>query len=52
MLAFRRSARSFHGHQLFIGPRKVVQFNWVTGSGHVAWDLLRHRLSAWFKRAA
>ena len=52
MLAFRRSARSFHGHQLFIGPRKVVQFNWVTGSGHVVWDLLRHRLSAWFKRAA
>jgi len=52
MLAFRRSARSFHGHQLFIGPRKVVQFNWVTGGGHVVWDLLRHRLSAWFKRAA
>jgi hypothetical protein len=52
MLAFRRSSHSFHGHQLFIGPRKVVQFNWVTGSGHVAWDLLRHRLSAWFKRAA
>ena len=52
MLAFRRSERSFHGHKLFIGPRKVVQFNWVTGGGHVVWDLLRHHLSAWFKRAA
>jgi len=52
MLAFRRSERSFHGHKLFIGPRKVVQFNWVTGGGHVVWDLLRHRLSAFFKRAA
>jgi len=52
MLAFRRSRSSFHGHKLFVGPRKVVQFNWVTGGGHVMWDLLRHRVSAWLKRAA
>ncbi len=52
MLAFRRSSRSYHGHKLFVGPRKVVQLNWVSGSGHVVWDLLRHRLSAWWKRAA
>ena len=52
MLAFRRSARSFHGHKLFIGPRRVVQLNWVTGAHHVLWDLMRHRVSAWLKRAA
>lgn len=52
LLAFRRSERSYHGHKLYIGPRKVIQLNWVTGSGHVFWDLMRHRLSAFFKRAS
>ncbi len=52
MLAFRRGARSFHGHKRFIGPRRVVQLNWVANRGHVFWDLARHRLSAWLKRAA
>jgi hypothetical protein len=52
MLAFRRSERSYHGHKPFSGPRKVIQLNWVTGSSHVMWDLLRHRISAWLKRAA
>jgi len=52
MLAFRRSERSYHGHKPFNGPRKVIQLNWVTGSSHVMWDLLRHRISAWLKRAA
>ena len=52
MLAFRRSPRSFHGHKPFIGPRRVVQLNWVANRGHVLWDLTRHRLSAWLKRAA
>ena len=52
LLAFRRSDRSFHGHKEYIGPRRVIQLNWVANSGHVLWDLMRHRLSAWFKRAA
>lgn len=52
MLAFRRSERSFHGHKLFVGPRRVLQFNWVANRGHVFWDLARHRVSAWLKGAA
>jgi SM-20-related protein len=52
LLAFRRSDRSFHGHQPYVGPRRVIQLNWVTSGGHVLWDLMRHRLSAWIKRAA
>lgn len=52
LLAFRRSERSYHGHLPYIGPRRVIQLNWVANSSHVFWDLMRHRLSAWFKRAA
>jgi hypothetical protein len=52
LLAFRRGERSFHGHKPFQGPRRVIQVNWVAHRGHVYWDLMRHRLSALFKRAA
>jgi hypothetical protein len=51
MLAFRRSARSFHGHRPHIGERRVLQLNWVTDAG-VAWrELARHRWSARLKAA-
>jgi len=50
LLAFRRCDRSFHGHKPFVGPRRVIQLNWVTGRG-VAWrEVLRHRFSALLKR--
>lgn len=29
MLAFRRNARSYHGHHPHVGPRKVVQVSWL-----------------------
>jgi hypothetical protein len=51
LLAFRRSDNSYHGHKLFIGPRRVVQLNWVTGHGTRTRELWRHRLSALVKRA-
>ena len=49
MLAFRRSDRSFHGHETFIGKRRVIQMNWVTSEMVVRRELRRHRLSAWAK---
>ena len=49
LLAFKRSENSFHGHKPFVGERRVIQFNWVTDSGTVWRENLRHRLSAWFK---
>lgn len=52
LLAFRRGTHSFHGHKPFAGPRRVIQLNWVAHRGHVYWDLMRHRISAFFKRAA
>jgi SM-20-related protein len=51
-LVFRRSERSYHGHKPFTGPRRVLQLNWMTNRAQVYWDLGRHRLSAWLKRAA
>lgn len=50
LLAFRRSSNSFHGHKPFSGPRRVVQFNWVTEQRIVDRELRRHRISAWTKR--
>ncbi|MGB8275214.1 MAG: 2OG-Fe(II) oxygenase [Alphaproteobacteria bacterium] len=50
LLAFLRSEKSFHGHKPFVGERRAIQFNWVTGKG-VAWrERARHRVSAWLKR--
>jgi len=50
MLAFRRSDRSFHGHKPFVGPRRIVQLNWVTDARVVAQEQARHRWSACAKR--
>ncbi len=50
LLAFRRSDNSYHGHKLFIGPRRVIQLNWVTNSLTARREIMRHRVSAWIKR--
>jgi SM-20-related protein len=49
MLAFRRSERSFHGHPAYIGPRRVLQLNWVRDQRVVRRELGRHRWSARLK---
>lgn len=50
LLAFRRSSNSWHGHKPFSGPRRVIQFNWVTSDAVVRREQNRHRLSAWMKK--
>jgi SM-20-related protein len=50
LVAFHRSDKSWHGHKRFIGPRRVLQMNWVTSEGVAQWQKLRHRLSAAVKR--
>ena len=50
LLAFRRSERSFHGHKLFEGERRVVQLNWVTDQKLIDREVLRHRRTARLKR--
>jgi len=49
MLAFRRGEQSWHGHETFVGPRRVIQLNWVTDMAIVRREQRRHRLSAWIK---
>jgi hypothetical protein len=49
MLAFRRSAQSFHGHRPHVGERRMVQLNWVTEPAVVRRELNRHRWSARWK---
>ena len=50
LLAFRRSDNSWHGHKPFVGPRRVIQLNWVTDRWTATREQLRHRVSAWLKR--
>jgi len=50
LLVFRRSDRSWHGHQPFEGARRAIQMNWVTDASVVAYEQRRHRFSAFMKR--
>jgi len=50
LLVFKRSNSSWHGHYPFVGQRRALQMNWVTGAGSKAWHRLRHSLSAKIKR--
>lgn len=50
LLAFHRSNNSWHGHKPFSGPRRVIQFNWVTSEAVVRREQNRHRLSAFIKK--
>jgi hypothetical protein len=50
LLAFKRAENSWHGHKPFVGPRRVIQFNWVTSERNRRIAMLRHHLSAPFKR--
>ena len=50
LLVFRRSDRSWHGHKPFIGPRKVVQVNWITHEKYAGRNDARHRWSSFVKK--
>jgi SM-20-related protein len=50
LVTFRRSDNSFHGHKPFVGPRRVIQLNWVSSRDVLRFETLRHRVSAFYKR--
>lgn len=50
LLAFRRSDTSWHGHKPFVGPRRVLQLNWVTSDKFAKRERRRHAVSAFFKK--
>jgi hypothetical protein len=51
MIAFRRSDKSFHGHEPYEGVRRYVMINWMTNDFAAKRELLRHRVSARAKQA-
>src|SRR5262245_17969337 len=50
LLVFRRADNSWHGHKLHEGPRRAIQFNWVTSQEVVDREQARHRFSTRFKK--
>lgn len=50
LVAFKRSDNSWHGHLPFEGRRRYVMFNWVRSESALTRNVLRHRVSAGFKR--
>ena len=50
LVAFKRADNSWHGHKPFSGERRVIQFNWVTSESDRRLAMLRHHVSAPFKR--
>lgn len=50
LVAFRRSARSFHGHEPFVGVRRYVMLNYMANTFVAKKELLRHAVSARVKR--
>jgi hypothetical protein len=50
LLVFKRSDKSWHGHEPFEGPRRAIQLNWVTDDEVVAHEQRRHRFTMFLKR--
>lgn len=49
LVVFRRSDVSWHGHLPYIGPRRVLQFNYVRTGYTGLVSVVRHRVSALLK---
>ncbi|HYE01272.1 MAG TPA: 2OG-Fe(II) oxygenase [Alphaproteobacteria bacterium] len=50
LLAFKVTENSWHGHKPFVGQRRAIQLNWVTGEDVVKREQRRHALSARIKK--
>ncbi len=50
LLVFLNGPTAWHGHKTFIGPRYVVQLNYMTSDAAARSELRRHKLSALIKR--
>ena len=52
LVLFPNGPTTWHGHRPYIGRRYVMQLNYMAGGVSAQWEMLRHRVSAMFKRAA
>jgi hypothetical protein len=50
LLVFKVSQNSWHGHKPFIGPRRVIQLNYVINQSVVDKEIARHHFSAKMKK--
>jgi hypothetical protein len=50
LVLFKNTSNAWHGFTPFVGPRRVIQVNWVSSGGVARRETLRHRLSAVVKR--
>jgi SM-20-related protein len=50
LLVFPNGPTAWHGHKQFVGPRHVVQMNYMTNDNAARGEMRRHRISAFFKR--
>ena len=50
LIAFKRSDKSFHGHEPYVGVRRYVMINWMTSGLAAQRELMRHKLSAQTKK--
>jgi SM-20-related protein len=50
LVAFKRSDKSFHGHEPFVGVRRYVMINWMSSGLAAQRELMRHKLSAQAKK--
>jgi SM-20-related protein len=49
-LIFKVTKNCWHGHEVFVGPRRSIQLNYVASQQDKERHLNRHRFSAWMKR--
>ena len=50
LLVFPNAANAWHGHKQFVGPRYVIQMNYMTTGAKARSELRRHHFSAFVKR--
>jgi SM-20-related protein len=50
LLIFPNGPTTWHGHRQYVGPRYVVQLNYMTDDAKARSELRRHRISAFIKR--
>jgi hypothetical protein len=50
LIAFKRSDKSYHGHEPYVGVRRYVMVNWMSSGLAAQRELMRHKLSAQAKK--
>ena len=50
LVAFRRSDKSFHGHEPYVGARRYVMINWMANGFAAQREIMRHKISAQAKK--